>query len=184
MTCICDEKSPCLYHKEKNMNNSEQEVKISLYDITEGINKVEAFIDDEEALTEYLDSLNMQLEDKVTNIIRYRRTLELTAEAVSNEIDRLCNLKKYYEGKSENLKKYLSYSLLKIGKDDLETEAGKLSFRKSETTDIIDETLIPTEYKKEKVSITIDKTAVKNAIKDGKEVPGAVITEHKNLQIK
>ena len=26
MTCICDEKSPCLYHKEKGMSNHQNEV--------------------------------------------------------------------------------------------------------------------------------------------------------------
>lgn len=158
--------------------------KISLYDITEGINKVEEFIEDEQALTEYLDSLEMQLETKVSNIVRYSRTLELTADAVSNEIDRLSSLKKYYERKSQNLKNYLSYSLQKIGKDSLETEAAKLSFRKSETLEVEDVALIPDEYIVIKTTKSADKTAIKSAIKGGIEVPGAHIEQHKNLQIK
>jgi len=130
--------------------------KISLYEITEGIQKVEEFIEDEQALTEYLDSLDMQLTDKVSNIVRYMRTLELTADAVTNEIDRLTKLKKYYSNKEQNLKKYLSYSLQKIGKENLETEAAKLSFRKSITTEITDEALVSDTYKKYKTVTTID----------------------------
>ena len=161
------------------MNNN-----TSLYDIAEGINKVEEFIEDEQALAEYLDSLTMQFEDKVSNVLRYRRTLELTSEAVSNEIDRLTQLKKYYERKSQNLKNYVGSSMQKIGKDNLELEIAKLSFRKSKTTDILDPLLIPSEYKLTKTTEVIDKTAIKIAIESGSEVPGATITEHKNLQIK
>ena len=40
-----------------NINNME---KISLYEITEGINKIEELVDDEQELTKYLDSLNLQ----------------------------------------------------------------------------------------------------------------------------
>ena len=158
--------------------------KVSLYDIAEGINRVEEFIEDEKALAEYLDSLSMQFEDKVSNILRYRRTLELTADAVSNEIERLTTLKKYYERKGANLKNYVSYAMIKTGKDNMELEIAKLSFRKSETTDILDENLIPAEFKKEKISVVIDKKEIKDALKAGKEVPGAIITEHRNLQIK
>jgi len=158
--------------------------KISLYEITEGIQKVEEFIEDEQALTEYLDSIDMQLTDKVSNIVRYMRTLELTADAVTNEIDRLTKLKKYYSNKEQNLKKYLSYSLQKIGKENLETEAAKLSFRKSITTEITDEALVSDNYKKYKTVTTIDKTAIKNALQAGQLVEGAELIEHKNLQIK
>lgn len=158
--------------------------KITLYEIAEGINKVEEFIEDEKALAEYLDSLNMQFEDKVSNILRYRRTLELTSDAVSNEIDRLTSLKKYYERKAQNLKNYVSYAMTKAEKDNLELETAKLSFRKSETTEVDDLTLIPDEYILTKVTKSPDKTALKNAVKGGKEIPGVHIETHKNLIIK
>ena len=49
---------------------------------------------------------------------------------------------------------------------------------------LVDETLIPTEFKKEKVSVSIDKTEIKKALKEGKEIPWAVIETRQNLQIK
>ena len=66
----------------------------------------------------------------------------------------------------------------------MKTEINELSYRKSEAVVLVDETLIPTEFKKEKVSVSIDKTEIKKALKEGKEIPWAVIETRQNLQIK
>ena len=108
----------------------------------------------------------------------------MTSKAVDTEIDRLDSLKKYYDRRGQKLKSYLAHNLQMIGKDRLETEKAVLSFRKSETTDILDEKLIPQEYKTVKTTESINKTAIKEAINGGVEVPGAVVTPHKSLQIK
>lgn len=158
--------------------------KLSLYELVDGIKKIEEFVDDEAMLTEYLDSVNLQVNEKINNIIRYSRTLELTAGAISNEIDRLVALKKYYERRDENLKNYLAYNLAKLPDEKFETDVAKLSFRKSESVALVDESKIPNEYKKEVITIKIDKIAIKSAIKDGKEVQGAILESKKNLQIR
>lgn len=61
-----------------------------------------------------------------------------------------------------------------------------LSYRKSDAVVIEDETLIPTEYMKtpEPPLPKPDKTAIKEAIKGGAEIPGAIIETRQNLQIK
>ena len=48
---------------------------------------------------------------------------------------------------------------------------------------INDEELIPEKFKKEKVTITVDKTAIKKAIQDGEEVLGAELVVWKSLVI-
>lgn len=160
------------------------EKNIPLYELVAGIKKIEELSDDPQQLTEYLDSVNLQIEEKVNNIVRYSRTLELTSGAISNEIDRLVALKKYYDLRGANLKNYLAYNLEKLPNEKIETEVAKLSFRKSESVDLVDETLIPNEYKKEVITIKIDKLAIKKDVKAGKEIPGVVLSSHKNLQIK
>lgn len=158
--------------------------KISLYELVDGIKKIEELADDSDSLTAYLDSVNLQIKDKINNVIKYTRTLELTSDAISNEISRLSDLKKYYDNRGENLKKYLAYNLEKLPDEKIETDFVKLSFRKSESVILVDESKIPNEYKKEVINIKIDKIAIKQAIKDGKEVQGAIIESKKNLQIK
>jgi hypothetical protein len=68
--------------------------------------------------------------------------------------------------------------------EKLETSLNNLSYRKSESVSILDEASIPEEYWKEKVTKTIDKVSIKDAIKSGKDVAGASIQENMNLQIK
>ena len=66
----------------------------------------------------------------------------------------------------------------------MQTEINELSYRKSEAVVLTDEAVIPDEYKKEKLTVSIDKTEIKKALKAGTEVPGAVIEVRQNLQIK
>jgi 5-methylcytosine-specific restriction endonuclease McrBC GTP-binding regulatory subunit McrB len=51
------------------------------------------------------------------------------------------------------------------------------------SVNVIDEWLIPTLYVKEKITKSVDKTAIKNAIKEWKEVPGAEIVQSYSLVI-
>jgi hypothetical protein len=48
---------------------------------------------------------------------------------------------------------------------------------------IVDEQVIPSEYKKEKITVSIDKTAIKNDIKDGNDIMGAYIQYSQTLLI-
>ena len=158
--------------------------KISLYQLSDAINKIEKFLEDPVELAEYLDSLQMQFNDKVDNVIRYRRSLELTQDAIESEIDRLTALKKYYATRSENLKNYVAYSMDKAGQDKIETSVVKLSFRKSDSLVVDNESLVPSEYIIIKQVTQVDKNAIKKDIKDGKEVQGVHIEHIKNLQIR
>lgn len=56
--------------------------------------------------------------------------------------------------------------------------------RKSESVEIFDEAQLPKEYLKEKITTAPDKTAIKIAIKAGKDVAGARIVENRNLSVK
>ena len=59
-----------------------------------------------------------------------------------------------------------------------------LSYTKSESVEIFDENLIPKEYIKETTTTSPDKVKIKNAIKQDVIVPGAILKENNNLQIK
>lgn len=73
-----------------------------------------------------------------------------------------------------------------LGNEAFETPRVQVSFRKSQTTDIIEERLIPSEYMVQRIKTETkpDKDKIKKAINAGKEVPGAVLTDHYNIQVK
>lgn len=158
--------------------------KLALYTIAESFSKLDEMVENDSSLVEYLDGVQMQLQEKVNNIVRYSRNLELTAEMIDVEIKRLSELKNVYKNKSDSLKDYISYSMQKNGIEKVETDIARLSFRKSQTVEIEDISKLPERFVVTKVSKTPDKKAIKEAIENGEAVEGARIDTHNNLQIK
>ena len=55
----------------------------------------------------------------------------------------------------------------------------KVTASKSTAVQILDEALIPDEYKREVVTVRVDKTAIKKVLQSGDSVDGAVIDSSK-----
>ena len=66
----------------------------------------------------------------------------------------------------------------------IETPLIKISIRESEAVEVINEAQIPDIYFAEKTTKTISKTMIKEAIKSGASIDGAIIKTNKSLQIK
>ncbi len=166
------------------------ENKLSLYnikcDFIELFEKAQEGELTEEEYQKQGNDLALQLKNKSTSIIGYVRNTELMSEAIKNEIDRLTAMKKAIDSKMEKFKEYVKVNMQDLGLEKIPTELGILSVVKNPVSvEIYDETLISDEYKKEKVTVSIDKTAIKNAIKEGKSVQGARLIENKtSLRIK
>jgi len=159
---------------------------LKLYELADSFNKLEEIIEqeDDNSLIEYLDSVNIQISDKIDNVVRYRRTMELTADAIDNEIMRLEALKLSYNKKSDSLRNYISFCLKRLGKEKFDTSVAKLSFRKSSSLIIDDEKKIPNEFISEVIVKKVDKNALKQAINKGTPIEGVHIEEKSNLIIK
>jgi hypothetical protein len=155
---------------------------MKLYEIVESLKDLEEMAENDEALIPYLDSVEMQMNDKVSNIVRFSRECELKAEMIETEIQRLKELKESYKNKAENLKEYLAYSMKRNGIERIDTEACRLSFRKSKQVIITGD--INKKFTTKKTIIIPDKKAIKEAIEKGEEVKGAILRENKNLVIK
>lgn len=140
----------------------------------------------QEEIQEQGNDLAIALRNKSTSIIGYVRNLDLTSDAIKSEIDRLTAMKKAIDNRNVKFKKYVKQNMEELGLEKIETELGVLTIAKNPASiDVYDENLITDEYKKEKITVSIDKTAIKNAIKEGKEIQGARLIEDKtSLRIK
>jgi DNA repair ATPase RecN len=155
-----------------------------LYEIASSMSKLGDVVEDPKELQTYLDGVQMQLEEKATNIFKVMKNLEAPVIAIDEEIKRLTALKRSYQSKAQSLKKYVSYQM-EINKiEKIESDIVTFSFRKSSAVNVSNEEIIPEKFIKEKVVKQVDKTAIKKAIADGEEVAGASIEVRKNLQIK
>lgn len=166
------------------------ENKLSLYNITnkfiELFEKAESSELTQEEILEQGNELALALKNKSTSIVGYVRNSELMSEAIKNEIDRLTAMKKTVDNRIDKFKEYVKENMERLDISKIDTELGTLSVSKNPiSVEIYDEALITDEYRKERVTVTIDKTAIKNDLKAGKKVEGARLIEDKtSLRIK
>ena len=131
-----------------------------------------------------LDRLQEQRDEKLEAIGCYIKNLDAEAEAIKEEMDALKARYSQKVAKSERLEEYLKNDLLEHETMKFETPKVAFSFRKSTQVSIKDERMIPFEYGENVTEFKINKKAIKQAIQDGKEVPGAELVTYQNLQIK
>ena len=112
------------------------------------------------------------------------RMLQRKTEEADAEIKRMAAIKDKLGRTVETMTKTLSAACQGLGFDKINGLTAAISFRKSEQTIIDNAEMLPLEFVKEKITYAPDKTAIKNAIKAGQDVPGAHIETLNNIQIK
>lgn len=159
---------------------------MSIYDIDSAIT---ALIDNETGEVsdeEAFDALQMERDKKVENIGLFYKDCVAEAKAIKEEEASLAARRKSVENKAERLKHLLEYAL-NGGK--FSSPRLKVSYRKSATVELsegftkwaeehADDLLTYSEPKP-------NKTAIKNALKDGRIPEGlATIETHNNISVK
>ncbi len=162
---------------------------MNLYDIqTEYLQLSESLIENGgELTTEIEEALKLNKENLETKGINYAFVIkEITneLETIDKEIERLKALKDSRTKSIDRLKFTLSNAMQLYDIDEIKTALIKVNFRKSESVEIQDLNLLSSDYINVKETITPNKTAIKEAIKNGIEVKGAMLLSNKNIQIK
>ena len=139
---------------------------------------------------ESIAQLNQAKDVKYEGMALKIKEWKVEAQALEDEAKRLKKRAEAVANKAERLKEYLATNLREdeADKDPKEikfnTTKVAISFRKSEKTVITDEEKIPVVFMKETVNVEPDKTAIKEAIKNGNVVEGAILQTNYNIQIK
>lgn len=137
---------------------------------------------------EKLNQLQMERDSKIESIALWIKNLQSDAEAYKVEKDSFAEKERLAKNKIEQLKKWLSYA---TGQQKFQTTKVQISFRKSEVVEIQDEEAFinyaQTKNRDDLLTYkepTINKTAIKAAIKDGQQIEFCSITEKQNIQVK
>lgn len=125
-----------------------------------------------------------QLQEKATNYGYVIKNFEYEVDAIDNEIKRLKELKERREKAIDRMKQSVTNAMQLYGIEKVESSFLKLSFRKSESVEVINEAQLLPEFTTTKVTTTPNKVAIKSAIQSGQIVDGAIIVQKKNLQIR
>ena len=167
---------------------------VSIYEIQKEMEKYLAwdFEENQEEAIKKFEELEVKFEEKLENIAKYITNLNAEAESLKPEIERLVEKQQSYKKKAENLKKFVDIILFNKYEYEIRNWVIKkipawnfdYAYRKSEAVIITDEEAISKDYKKIVETTKIDKTAIKKAIKEWKDVDGAEIKNNFNLNIK
>jgi hypothetical protein len=143
----------------------------------------------EEAVADTLEAITAGIEEKADSIACLLKNLDADCKAIKAEEERLAERRKAKEKSIERIKQYLSSTLQNAGIDKVETARNRITFRKSEVVEIVDEVFIQWAQKNRDNLLTYaepkaNKTAIKYALKDGVEIVGAELRVNNNIQIK
>lgn len=129
---------------------------------------------------EKLQALQLEFNQKVEGIALWIKNLLAEAKMIKEEKDNLAERQKSCENKAASLKKYLSSAL---DGEKFKTAKVSVSYRKSESVEIEDISLLDDDYLKFKEP-EADKTKIKAALKNGVSLEGVTLVEKNNIQIK
>lgn len=158
---------------------------LKLYEIP---TEIDALIDpetgeitDTEKLTELVNRFNNGVEWLALEV----KNSLAEADALKKEKDAFAQREKVASNRAKNLKNYLSYLL---NGERFKTDKVAISWRRSEQVQVDEENFLP--WAKEHNAYLrwkepeVDKTALKEAFKQGIEVPYAELVENQSIQIK
>lgn len=157
---------------------------MNLYELSQNYLAVQDMDLDEETLRDTLDSIDGVIEDKAENIAKWIRNLEADANAFKEEETRFKEKKQATENKIKSLKRYLEDMMRLTGKTKFKAGVFNFALQKNPTSvEIHDATLIPPQFLIAQLP-KIDKTAIKELLKQGEEVPGAELKNSTGLRIR
>lgn len=161
---------------------------MTLYEIDEKIvNGIQIDPETGEVLNaEEIDALQMERDVKIENIALWIKDLKAESDAMKGEIDVLSERKRVTDNKVKSLSSYLSGYL---NGQKYESSKVQIRYRTSKAVEYDDELMgwLQTEGHDEFLRFRdpeINKTALKEAIQNGAEIPHAWIAEKTNMTVR
>ena len=139
--------------------------------------------DGEIADIEAFEALNLAREQKIEKVACWIKNLKADAAAIREEEKALSDRRRANENKAERLENFLAYALKG---EKYNSPRVNITYRKSEAVelDVSDEVFMERFSEFVKVTPTINKTAIKDALKAGITNIPAHLSERQNMQIK
>jgi len=150
--------------------------------LSDGINP-----DDErvQELLEKMVSEESDWENKAVNVAKFLNQLSLDVAQIETEIDRLTKKKKSNESAHKNLHDLLMWQMETFGKTEIKNPLLTIKVKENPASLIVEnEELIPEKFKAKKEVVTVNKNAIKQALKDGESIDGVKLINTKKLSIK
>ena len=144
--------------------------------------------DDPEVVAMFEDAVEEAGEhfrDYVTTCLDLATDLQMSAEAIETEIERLQMLKQERKSRAHRLQESVQRYMEMVGNSEIVTDLYTVKLRRNPPrVEITDELVIHKEYKREVVEYKLDKKAIAEALKAGVPVDGARLVQTNRLEVK
>lgn len=147
--------------------------------------------EEKEEFTEWVESqlvaLGQKESEKADAFAYAIRKAEMEAEFFKREAERFSHRRSVVENKIKSMKERITYVLREFDLKEVSGQRYKLALRKSQRVIVTEED--PAKFPEEYIRIIpekkeVDKNAVKDALKQGKEVAGAFLYDNWTTQIR
>ena len=130
--------------------------------------------------------VQMALEEKVQGYEMVARTMEAPRSFIQAEIKRLQGLDKAIELRAKALRERVQDTMTAMGVQKIACPLFEVRIQKNPAAlDLYDERMVPAEFWHTPEPVAdLDKAALKAALKEGREVQGARMTQSESLRIK
>jgi hypothetical protein len=133
-----------------------------------------------EELSAHIDTIELSRADKIEQYVRWHKNEIAIADMLDSEIDALKKRRDTHRATADYAKRMLTATVQPGEKH--EYACGRISWRKSQAVDVLDITALPAEFVK--TEITARKLEIKDYLKNGGALTGAVLVDHNSITIK
>jgi hypothetical protein len=142
---------------------------------------------DAQTVADTLESISGDLEQKAVAVAMVARNFDASAIAIKVAEEQMAARRKALENRAAGLRAYLLNCMQATGIKRIECPHFALTVRDNPpAVDVFDVAQVPAEFMRqpEPPPLAADKAAIKDAIKAGREVPGARMTQGQRIDIK
>ena len=140
---------------------------------------------DDQAVIDTLESLEGEFKLKSTNVAKYNKNLENILDGMKEAESNMRQRRVSLEKKIHHMREYLRNNLEKSGIKQIDAPDISISMQKNPYKVVINnENEIPEDFIDTKETKTVNKEKIKEALKDGKEVPGCELVQENRITIK
>lgn len=160
-----------------------------LTDILEEIRAMLDVNDDElsdeqrDLMDAYLDELGTQEADKVDAIGQFFRIESARVDALKAEANRLAARAKTAQNRLDFLRMRYLQAMQVAGLQKVRGQVYSMSVRSTDVVQITNTVILPEQYVTEKTEIVPNKVAIRDALKQGREIPGAQLAKSYSLRV-
>lgn len=163
----------------------------TLYELSDAIRQVIArgfALDEETGEITFdetnLDELRLMFREKAEACALYVKDQRALAKAIRDEERSLAERRRSAERRADRVERYLLAHIDELPDRRLETPRVALSTRRSTAVEVVNDGMVPDEYMTYKTTKTVNRDAIRKALKAGESVPGCHLEERTNVIIR